>query len=50
MAAYLAWRFLVDFIKPQPLVHGLNMIQWACLVGIVLLVVQEIPTQGRRDA
>jgi len=35
MGAYLAWRFLVDFIKPQPHVGGLDMIQWACLAGLV---------------
>jgi prolipoprotein diacylglyceryltransferase len=38
MGAYLGWRFLVDFIKPQPLVHGLNLIQWACLLGLVAVV------------
>ena len=37
MAAYLAWRFLVDFIKPQPLHYGLNLIQWACLLGLLSL-------------
>jgi prolipoprotein diacylglyceryltransferase len=46
MAAYLAWRFLIDFIKPQPLVHGLNMIQWACLAGLIVLAVAELkPSQ-----
>jgi len=43
MAAYLLWRFLIDFIKPQPLLHGLNVIQWACLAGLVALVVAELP-------
>jgi prolipoprotein diacylglyceryltransferase len=38
LAAYLAWRFLIDFLKPQPLVHGLNMIQWACLAGLAAIV------------
>jgi prolipoprotein diacylglyceryltransferase len=37
MAAYLTWRLLIDFIKPQPLVHGLNMIQWACLAGLCVV-------------
>ena len=34
MGSYLTWRLVVDFIKPQPLVGGLNMIQWACLAGL----------------
>jgi prolipoprotein diacylglyceryltransferase len=42
VGAYLAWRFAVDFIKPQPLVHGLNLIQWACLAGILILAVTEL--------
>lgn len=43
MAAYLGWRFLIDFLKPQPLVHGLNMIQWACLFGVVAVIAGEWP-------
>jgi phosphatidylglycerol---prolipoprotein diacylglyceryl transferase len=39
MGAYLLWRLAVDFIKPQPLVHGLNMIQWACVAGLVAVAV-----------
>jgi prolipoprotein diacylglyceryltransferase len=35
--AYLGWRLLVDFIKPQPVVDGLNWIQWACVAGILAL-------------
>jgi prolipoprotein diacylglyceryltransferase len=41
MAAYLLWRLLIDFLKPQPLVHGLNMIQWACVAGLVTLAINE---------
>lgn len=37
LAAYLAWRLLIDFIKPQPLIHGLNLIQWSCLAGLLAL-------------
>ena len=36
--AYLAWRLLIDFLKPQPLIFGLNLIQWACVAGIVALL------------
>jgi prolipoprotein diacylglyceryltransferase len=42
MGAYLSWRFLIDFIKPQPLFHGLNVIQWACLAGLLVLVCGEL--------
>lgn len=38
MAAYLAWRFLIDFLKPQPLIAGMNMIQWVCLIGLLVML------------
>jgi phosphatidylglycerol---prolipoprotein diacylglyceryl transferase len=38
LVAYLAWRFIIDFIKPQPLHYGLNLIQWACLIGLLALL------------
>jgi prolipoprotein diacylglyceryltransferase len=38
LAAYLLWRLLIDFIKPQPLVHGLNLIQWTCVAGLLALL------------
>ena len=44
MAAYLLWRFLIDFIKPQPLFHGLNPIQWACLAGLLVLALGKLPS------
>ncbi len=44
MAAYLLWRLLIDFIKPQPLFHGLNVIQWACLAGLLALALSELPS------
>ena len=39
MASYLAWRFVIDFLKPQPHLDGLNPIQWACLAGLLAVVV-----------
>lgn len=48
MLAYLTWRFVIDFIKPQPLFHGLNVIQWACLAGLVVLAAAEIPSRERQ--
>jgi len=50
MGSYLAWRFVVDFIKPQPLVAGLNLIQWSCLAGIVVLIVDEIRVTAKITA
>jgi prolipoprotein diacylglyceryltransferase len=37
LASYLAWRLAIDFLKPQPLIHGLNLIQWSCLAGLLAL-------------
>jgi prolipoprotein diacylglyceryltransferase len=48
LGGYLAWRVIVDFLKPQPLVYGLNLIQWSCLVGILLLVLDEFRGRGSR--
>ena len=42
LGSYLGWRVVIDFLKPQPLMDGLNLIQWSCLAGIVLLVVDEV--------
>lgn len=48
MAAYLGWRLGIDFLKPQPLVDGLNVIQWACVAGLVALAAGEV--WNRREA
>jgi len=37
LGSYLAWRTAIDFLKPQPLLLGMNLIQWACVAGICLL-------------
>jgi len=37
MGAYLAWRLGIDFIKPQPLIAGMDVIQWACGAGLVAI-------------
>jgi len=42
MAAYLGWRLVIDFLKPQPLVAGMNWIQWACVTGLLVLGVGEL--------
>ena len=41
MAAYLGWRLVIDFLKPQPMVGGMNWIQWACVAGLVAIAVGE---------
>lgn len=36
MVLYLAFRFAVEFIKPQPVIAlGLSSIQWACVCGLL---------------
>lgn len=42
LGSYLAWRVVIDFLKPQPLVDGMNLIQWSCVAGIVLLILDEV--------
>ena len=38
MVAYLTWRLLIDFLKPEPSIAGMNLIQWACLGGLAVLI------------
>jgi phosphatidylglycerol:prolipoprotein diacylglycerol transferase len=47
LAGYLAWRFMIDFLKPQPLIAGLNLIQWSCLAGLIYLAVDRALTRKR---
>ncbi len=42
MGAYLVWRLAIDFIKPQPLVAGMDVIQWACGAGLVAIGVGSV--------
>src|SRR5579863_2003643 len=42
LAAYLAWRVAIDFLKPQPLIHGLNLIQWSALAGLAVLAAEWV--------
>jgi len=41
LGAYLGWRLLIDFWKPQPLVLGMNLIQWACFLGLMVVAIGE---------
>lgn len=50
LGGYLAWRVAIDFLKPQPLIYGMNIIQWACLAGIVFLAFNGIRAgKGRHE-
>lgn len=50
LASYLAWRIVIDFFKPQPLLAGLNLIQWSCAAGIVFLILGELPiVKGKHE-
>jgi len=56
LASYLAWRLVIDFLKPQPLIYGLDLIQWACLAGLTALALlwrmdrQSKPREGHAQA
>lgn len=39
LTAYLGWRFFIDFLKPQPLLAGLNLIQWVSAAGFAVLAI-----------
>jgi phosphatidylglycerol---prolipoprotein diacylglyceryl transferase len=49
LGGYLAWRVAIDFLKPQPLVGGLNLIQWCSLAGILLLILTAQTGKGTGD-
>lgn len=42
LGSYLAWRLIIDFLKPQPLIWGMNVIQWACVAGLSILIAQYL--------
>jgi phosphatidylglycerol:prolipoprotein diacylglycerol transferase len=48
LASYLAWRVAIDFLKPQPLIHGLNLIQWSCFAGLFFLGLDSRIWWGKR--
>jgi phosphatidylglycerol:prolipoprotein diacylglycerol transferase len=51
LGGYLVWRLVIDFLKPQPLVDGMNLIQWSCVAGIVLLMLDEVRVwKGKHEA
>jgi phosphatidylglycerol---prolipoprotein diacylglyceryl transferase len=35
LTSYLAWRFAIDFLKPEPRLLGFTTIQWASLAGLI---------------
>ena len=42
LTAYLAWRLLIDFLKPRPVLAELSLIQWACCAGLVIIGVRYV--------
>jgi prolipoprotein diacylglyceryltransferase len=50
MGSYLLWRIFIDFLKPQPLVNGMNAIQWSCVAGVVWLIWDELRNRNARQA
>jgi prolipoprotein diacylglyceryltransferase len=50
LGSYLGWRLLIDFLKPQPLVWGMDLIQWACVAALLALAAGEInPNEAGGD-
>lgn len=41
LASYLTWRVVIDFLKPQPLICGLSVIQWSCVAGLAAIVLSR---------
>lgn len=48
MGSYLGWRIAIDFWKPQPLIYGMNLIQWSCLAGVLFLALEFVFTSKER--
>ena len=40
-AAYFTFRFLMEFLRPHPVVAGLTVFQWICVAGLFLLAVKS---------
>ncbi len=34
IVGYGSWRVLIDFVKPEPRLLGMSVIQWTCLAGL----------------
>jgi phosphatidylglycerol:prolipoprotein diacylglycerol transferase len=47
LASYLGWRLIIDFLKPQPLIAGMNLIQWSCTAGLLALLWDQLSTPRR---
>ncbi|HVV46125.1 MAG TPA: prolipoprotein diacylglyceryl transferase family protein [Bryobacteraceae bacterium] len=52
--SYLAWRLVIDFLKPDPAFAGLASIQWCCLAGVfwysrdIVRIARELMAQRAR--
>ena len=43
MVAYLAFRLLIDWLKPYDLIFGMNPIQWTCLIALCFVYRDIVP-------
>lgn len=51
LVGYLSWRVAIDFLKPQPLLASMNIIQWICLAGLLtvaFLFLNELRVSRRK--
>lgn len=46
LAAYLLFRLMVDFLKPQPPLFGMSAIQWASLAGLAALALGALQSNS----
>jgi phosphatidylglycerol:prolipoprotein diacylglycerol transferase len=47
MTAYLSWRLVIDFLKPQPVIADMSVIQWACVGGLLALAISAVYSSPR---
>jgi phosphatidylglycerol---prolipoprotein diacylglyceryl transferase len=53
IAGYGSWRIVIDFLKPEPRLWGMSVIQWTCVGGLAfcakdLLRIKKMVFGGRR--
>ncbi len=50
LTSYLVYRLLIGFLQPLILVGGLGSIQWACILGLIWYLIDEIWSVGSAKA
>ena len=46
LSSYLVYRFSIGFLQPLIPVRGLGSIQWACVVGLIWYLIDEVWSSG----